>query len=213
MMQTSTLETTSVLVDSHQQKHQKAQGVIGPEQLARQIKQARQQQNLTLKALSDRCDIAPSTISKIENNQLSPTFQLLQSLITALGIKPPQLFAPTLADTRLSRRALTRRDEGVLHSTPSYQHRLLANELSQKKLLPFTSIIHARSLDSFDDWVRHQGEEFLLVLNGSVELHCECYEPVRLEVGDSSYLDSTMGHALISVSKQDAEVLWVASLM
>lgn len=51
-----------------------------------------------------------------------------------------------------------------------------------------------------------------MVLRDAVALHCEFYEPDRLETGDSSYLDSNLGHALVSVSEMDAEIIWVASL-
>lgn len=51
-----------------------------------------------------------------------------------------------------------------------------------------------------------------MVLSGSVEMHSESYEPVRLEIGDSGYFDSTMGHVLISVSEADAAVIRVVPL-
>ena len=41
-------------------------------------------------------------------------------------------------------------------------------------------------------WSSHEGEEFILVLKGLVELHTEFYEPARLEAGDSAYIDSGM---------------------
>jgi mannose-6-phosphate isomerase-like protein (cupin superfamily) len=88
---------------------------------------------------------------------------------------------------------------------------VLATDLTHKQILPFKSRVVARSLDEFPDWVRHQGEEFLFVLSGRVQLHAEFYAPVVLEVGDSAYFDSKMGHAIISVSKEDAEILWTCT--
>ena len=65
--------------------------------------------------------------------------------------------------------------------------------------------------DEFSDWIRHEGEEFLFVLSGSLLFYTEFYEPVTLNEGDSAYYDCTMGHALVSTSEQDAEVLWVTA--
>jgi uncharacterized cupin superfamily protein len=59
--------------------------------------------------------------------------------------------------------------------------------------------------------LRHDGEEFIFVLEGSVTLHSEFYEPLAMEVGDSCYFDSRMGHASVSNGAQDARVLWVCS--
>ena len=189
-----------------------------PEPLAQQIRRARKQQQLTLKQLSTLCGIAVSTLSKIENDQLSPSFNLLQALVQALDLEPTQLFKPAQPDSNraanqqlLSRRVLTRRGQGQSVESHCYAHRLLATELSQKKLLPFTTRVRARGLAELEGWIRHPGEKFILVLSGTVELHCEHYLPARLENGDSCYLDSGMGHALISTSDQDADVLWVCS--
>jgi len=59
--------------------------------------------------------------------------------------------------------------------------------------------------------VRHDGEEFMLVLTGVVRLYTEFYEPAELKRGDSAYYDASMGHNLISLSQDDATVLWVTS--
>ena len=48
------------------------------------------------------------------------------------------------------------------------------------------------------------------MLEGTVELYTEFYEPIELETGDSVYYDSGMGHAVISVSEADALILWVS---
>lgn len=66
-------------------------------------------------------------------------------------------------------------------------------------------------MEEFGGLVKHRGEEFFMVLRGEVEFHSEFYNPARLRPGDSVYLDSQMGHALISVGKEPAEVIWISS--
>jgi mannose-6-phosphate isomerase-like protein (cupin superfamily) len=109
------------------------------------------------------------------------------------------------------RRTLTRSNEGRIQPSATYEHELLCTELSNKKMVPFKSTIRARSFDEFQGWVRHAGEEFLLVLKGTIDFHSEFYEPVSLSEGDSLYYDSGMGHACVSTSAEDAEILWICT--
>ena len=97
------------------------------------------------------------------------------------------------------------------HPTSTYEHELLSTDLARKKMVPFKTRVRARSFNDFGDWVRHEGEEFLLVLEGELALYTEFYEPVVMSVGDSMYYDANMGHALVSLSEKDALVLWIAA--
>jgi uncharacterized cupin superfamily protein len=78
-------------------------------------------------------------------------------------------------------------------------------------MMPYKCRVHARSFDDFGEWVRHSGEEYMLVLEGEVQLVTEFYEPVNLVEGDSVYYDAMMGHLVISVSENDAQILWVTA--
>lgn len=142
---------------------------------------------------------------------MSPTFDAVQKLVAGLGVDIPQLFKPVRRDASMGRRAVTRSGAGRPHPTPTYEHELLCTALSSKRMVPFKTRVRARSFEDFPNWVRHDGEEFLLVLEGSVMLYTEYYEPLTLEEGDSVYYDSGMGHACVSVSDRDALILWVTA--
>ena len=185
---------------------------VEPLRLGERLKEIRLAQRWTLEDVSQRTGVARSTLSKIENHQVSPTFTVVQKLITGLGIDLPQLFTPPRQKNHtMGRRDLTRRGEGEHHPTPTYEHELLSCELAQKRMIPFKTIVRARSFDEFSEWVRHDGEEFLMVLDGAIQLYTEFYEPLELASGDSIYFDSDMGHALVSVSDEDAVVLSVCT--
>ena len=49
------------------------------------------------------------------------------------------------------------------------------------------------------------------MLSGRLALFTEFYQPVELGEGDSAYYDAEMGHALVSLSEEDAVVLWVTA--
>ena len=55
--------------------------------------------------------------------------------------------------------------------------------------------------------MRHPGEEYLYVLEGTLEFHTEIYAPVRLEKGDSVYFDSGIAHAYVAVGSKPCRVL------
>jgi transcriptional regulator with XRE-family HTH domain len=183
-----------------------------PVDLALRVRELRRARNWTLEQAAAQAGLARSTLSKIENGQMSPTYDALKKLAQGLGISVPQLFTPPSQDQVNGRMAVTRSGEGQAHATTTYEHELLAGALTRKAMLPYRARIRARSFDEFDGWVRHDGEEFLYVLTGVVHLLTEFYAPVELKRGDSAYYDAAMGHNVISVSEDDATILWVTSL-
>ncbi len=185
---------------------------VEPLQLGQRVREIRLSQNLTLEEASKLTGLARSTLSKIENEQISPTFSAVTKLVNGLGIDIPQLFTQPRRDrSGGGRRDITRAGEGRPHPTPTYEHELLATALTRKKMIPYRTRVRARSFEEYREWVRHDGEEFLYVLEGPLMLYTEFYEPIRLETGDSAYYDCEMGHALVSVGENDAWVLWVTA--
>ena len=182
-----------------------------PVNIGKTLKSIRTQHQLTLEDASKRTGVAKSTLSKIENEQISPTFTILQKLAKGLDIEIPQLFVAPKQQQATGRRDITEHEQGKQHLTSTYEHELLATQLSSKKMLPYKSRVHARSFDDFGDWVRHDGEEFLLVLEGEVQLLTEFYQPRTLKTGDSAYYDASMGHLVVSSSKEDALILWITT--
>ena len=176
-----------------------------------QLKSIRMKNKLTLREAGNLTRLAPSTLSKIENEQISPTFTVIQKLATGLNIELPQLFSKPRITLTSGRRDITIKDQGEYHFTSTYEHELLSTQFSNKKMIPYKSKVHARSFDDFGEWVRHSGEEYLLVLEGEVQLLTEYYEPVNLVEGDSVYYDAMMGHVVISVSENDAKILWMTA--
>jgi transcriptional regulator with XRE-family HTH domain len=183
-----------------------------PLDLGVRVRELRKARNWTLEQAASQAGLARSTLSKIENGQMSPTYDALKKLAVGLEISVPQLFTPPQREQVNGRMTVTRSGEGADHATATYEHELLAETLTKKKMLPYHARIRARDLDEFDGWVRHDGEELLYVLTGVVRLYTEFYEPMDMRRGDSAYYDATMGHNVISISQEDATILWVTSL-
>lgn len=183
-----------------------------PLNLGERVRELRTSRGWTLQQAARQAGLARSTLSKIENGQMSPTYEALKKLAVGLEITVPQIFTPPRRDRINGRMALTRAGEGARQATTTYEHELLADTLTKKRMLPYRARIRARSMDEFDGWVRHDGEEFLYVLTGVIRLYTEFYEPVGMRRGDSAYYDATMGHNVVSASAEDATILWVTSL-
>lgn len=184
-----------------------------PLDLGLRVRSLRKSKGWTLEQAAVQAGLARSTLSKIENGQMSPTYEALKKLAEGLAISVPQLFTPPSRAQVNGRMAVTKAGEGQGHATVTYEHELMAGSLKKKQMLPYRATIRARDLAEFDGWVRHDGEEFLYVLTGVVRLYTEFYEPVDLRRGDSAYYDASMGHNVISLSEDDATLLWVTSLV
>jgi transcriptional regulator with XRE-family HTH domain len=180
--------------------------------LSEALRRLRGGARLTLKELSARSGIAASTLSKIENGQLSPTYEKIVLLADGLGVDVAELFGREHSGTvATGRRAICRRGEGAVHKTPQYEYEMLCADVTRKQFLPLVTRLRAHSVDAFPELLRHQGEEFVYVLEGQVTLYSDFYEPFVLNLGDSCYFDSHMGHVLVSSGAADARILWVCS--
>ena len=182
-----------------------SQALLGP-----RVRSLRAQRHWTLEAASRATGLARSTLSTIENGQMSPTYDALIKLARGFSIDISALFSPPASEGS-GRRSITRAGQGQPLDVNTYRHALLCSDLSHKRMTPFHSVVLARRFEDFSDWSRHEGEELVFVLKGRVQMFAEFYEPVQLRPGDCAYLDSRMGHRLISVSKDDAHVLWVTT--
>ncbi|UWR05438.1 XRE family transcriptional regulator (plasmid) [Ruegeria conchae] len=178
--------------------------------LGRSIRDARREKGWTLEEAGRAAGIGRSTLSKIENNQTRPSFDIVRRLTQALGMSTPQLFLQSGQTGISGRRDFTAKGEGEIKNTPTYLHELLCTELTSKRMLPYIATIKARDISEYDTWIRHSGEEFMYVISGELTFVSEHYRPLPMKAGDSLYYDSSMGHGCISTSKEDAQVLWVS---
>ena len=190
-----------------------AQTPVAHLDLGARVRELRKARGWTLEQAAKQAGLARSTLSKIENGQMSPTYDALKKLAEGLEISIPQLFTPPATDQINGRMTVTKSGHGTSQATATYEHELLADALRKKQMLPYRARIRARRMEEFDGWVRHDGEEFLYVLTGIVRLYTEFYEPIEMRRGDSAYYDAAMGHNVVSVSDEDATILWVTSLV
>jgi mannose-6-phosphate isomerase-like protein (cupin superfamily)/DNA-binding Xre family transcriptional regulator len=178
------------------------------------LRQLRFQRRMSIADVSAVSGIAKSTLSRVENDQLSLTYAKLLALCKGLQIDVGELFstgnmhrpAPPSA-----RRTFTPPGAGRTVSVGQQAYSYLCTELAGKKMTPMFGTIRSRTLEETNGLLKHDGEEFTLVLEGRLDLHTEFYEPLTVEAGGSVYFDSTMGHAYVSTGSVPLKILCVCT--
>ena len=105
-----------------------------PLDLGARVRGLRKERDWTLERAARQAGLARSTLSKIENGQMSPTYEALKKLATGLRISVPQLFTPPERDQVNGRMAVTKADDGQLLATATYEHALLAETQTRKQI-------------------------------------------------------------------------------
>src|ERR1700759_2531963 len=86
--------------------------------LGRRVRAARQAQDLTLETASRLCGVSRSTLSKVENGLMSPTFDVLQKIVVGVKIDIGELFGSTPKVSASGRRAVRGQNEGQRRAGP-----------------------------------------------------------------------------------------------
>lgn len=179
------------------------------------LKALRMQRGWTLAEVSQRTDLPVSTLSKIENDRMSLSYDKLARISAGMDVDISQLFTPQavgIAGTLVNgRRSVTLAGQGQTIETENYGHIYPAADFLNKRFVPVIAELRARTLEEFGDMIRHQGEEYAFILEGTVEFHCELYAPLTLRGGDSLYFDSGMAHAYLAAGTGPSRVLSICS--
>ena len=170
------------------------------------IREIRKSKGLTLEELSAACGLSVSQLSKIETGKARLTFDtalilsgLLKVPVTAFLSNPPQ--------SAIARRSVTPAGGGIVHQTPGMRFEVLCSDFKEKRNVFWRVVINATTVEASGGWRSHPGEEFLHVLQGTLELQTEHYEPARLNTGDSILFDASMPHAYVAIGGREAIVL------
>jgi transcriptional regulator with XRE-family HTH domain len=178
------------------------------------LRAVRDRHRWPLATVAEKTGLAISTLSRIENGQISLSYAKLQQLCRGLGLDLPQLFAAANAsppENVTGRRTHTPPGQGRQVRAGHYFYEYLCTDLASKKMTPILGSSSARTLEEAGGLVRHEGEELTYVLDGTLDLYTEYYEPQRVEVGGCIYVDSRMGHAYVAVGNKPVKFLSVCT--
>src|ERR1700743_1065127 len=126
------------------------------------LKALRMQRGWTLAEVSARTDLPCSTLSKIENDRMSLSYDKLARISSGLGVDISQLFAPQVVGipggTVNGRRSITPAGQGQTIETENHAHLYPAADFLNKRFVPVIAELRSRTLEEFGEMIRHSGE-------------------------------------------------------
>lgn len=186
--------------------------------LAIRLKMLRKQLGLSLQDLADRTELTKSYLSKVERGLNTPSIATAMKLAGALSVDVNQLFSvaqgedPVTVVRVADRVPVAASGHGAQgegkgkdgSDQPRYE--ILSPRGGHAGLVPF--MISPPAEFAASDYKEHEGEEFLFVHRGKVEIDFADHK-VTLSVGDAVHFNARIPHRLRSVGAQQAEVLLV----
>jgi len=160
------------------------------------IKSLRETKGLSLKEVADLTGFSTALLSQMENHLVSPSLGTLIKLAKAFGVKVGDF----LGETQGEPFSIVRKDErknisrfaskdGVKYG---YSYESLGFDKKERHMEPFIVTLEPATIKTSKTSV-HDGEEFIFVLDGEMEVILGSHTDV-LYPGDSIYYDSTIPH-------------------
>jgi len=180
-------------------------------EFGRRLRDLRRSHDWTLAEVAQRSGLAISTISKVERGLMALTYDRMLQLARGLDVDMAELFTSEGEAFAPGSFAVAPLGSFRRQETGNYVYEMLFSEIRNKAMTPMLGTLRAGHGLNFDDFVRHPGQEFLMVLEGSVTVHAEDRPPVTLNAGDSIYFDSARGHLYSAAGRRDARILVVCT--
>jgi len=164
------------------------------------LRQLRLRRQLSLALVAKAAGISVGFLSAIERSQMSASISTLRRLARFYKTNILDFFDPAEAGSRVVRPA----ERKVLEAGPGVRMELLAWGKTVMEPHLFRIAPKAGSGESYT----HEGEEFLHVLRGELQLALEGKE-FHLKSGDSFYFESATPHRWKNPGRSETWVLWV----
>ncbi|WMW24966.1 XRE family transcriptional regulator [Methanolobus sediminis] len=180
--------------------------------LGGKIRQIREMQNMSVEDLANNSNTSAELINKLEDGALVPSLTPLMQIARALGVR----LGTFLDDAPNNEPVVVKNGESdnvvrfsgncdtCENSTLDFFS--LAKDKADRHMEPFIIDVHPGSGEANPS--SHEGEEFIYVLSGQIEI---LYGKDRftLATGDSIYYDSVVPHHVHAVGTEDAKILAV----
>ena len=100
----------------------------------------------TMGGLATQCGVSRSSLSKIERDEVSPTYDVIQRIARGFDIPVAELFSQAAAGPALGRRAVGRADQTETHQGRGYLYQLLNNPICRPRKCFLPCLVDARTL-------------------------------------------------------------------
>lgn len=175
------------------------------------IRNLREMRCVSLEELSESCGLSVEQIQKIESGAVTTSLTPLLKIARGLGVRlgtflddvdttGPVISSPKDADIEAIRFAGPSDHDGLEF------HPLAANK-RDRNMEPFLIDVHP-AVNTNYELSSHEGEEFIYVLSGALEIQYG-KKTYRVEAGESIYYDSIVRHHVHAADNKEAKILAV----
>lgn len=172
------------------------------------LKFARRIKGLRLHQLAERVGCSEGFLSKIENDKVNPSLQMLHRIVTSLNISIGQILAEDIDEHTVVMRSGERPTIRMVpdRETEGIHLEWLIPPGDARMLSGSIHVVHPGGRTH--GVIKHEGEEVGYVLEGELELEVDG-ETLHLKAGDSFFFDSNKPHGYRNKGENVTRVLWV----
>ncbi len=168
--------------------------------LGEKIRRWRREKGVDLKLLANETGRAEDYLKKIEKGEIIPPVAVLLQISKALGVDSGLLLEE-------EEDSVQKRQEDYRKRTDHYSYKTLTPGAGHKHLKAFLVTIESAS-DHSGVGYQHEGEEFIYVLKGDIEVMVG-NNLNRLREGETVHFNSAISHHIRNVGEEKAELLVV----
>jgi transcriptional regulator with XRE-family HTH domain len=162
----------------------------------------RQKRGYGIEDVARVLEVSPRVVERVEKNEESPSVSYLLRIAQLFRVDPAPFLSQAEGD-----RADRKREEGFVKRTQSYSYRTLTPGAERKHLRAFQVAIDPGRAHRMVEY-RHEGEEFVFVLRGEVEIKVG-EEVHRLKAGETLHFEGAIPHHLRNPVSDPADLVVV----
>jgi transcriptional regulator with XRE-family HTH domain len=172
------------------------------------LRAARKAASLSMDELARRAGVSQPFISQLERGLFSPSLSTLYRIAAVLDV-PPSALLPSGARHETM---VLRAGHGARIAMSDDPHSPSARMLSRPGPGPLEVFEYeVQAGVGVTEWFEHSGEEFLLVMSGSITIEVEPDPPATLRRGDSMHFDAKSRHRWLAAGRNNARILLVVA--
>lgn len=165
------------------------------------LRRLRQKSGHSLARVAAAAEVSVGFLSALERGQMTASVSTLRRLARFYKVNILSLFDPSESNPGVVRPA----ERKVMEAGKGVRMELLSWGNTQMEPHLFCIAPEAGSGSSY----AHEGEEFLFVLKGELEISLDGGDSKVLREGDSFYFESSTEHRWRNPGKKEAQVLWI----
>lgn len=174
-------------------------------QIGERLRGLREVLDVSVAEVAHLCGISEDEYTKMENGEHELSVANLQKISREYGVSLDVLMFGE--EPHMRSYFLTRKGQGQhVERRKAYNYESLASGFQGRKAEPFIVTVEPKPADAPKEMNSHPGQEFNMVLEGSMELSIG-NKVLTLDEGDSIYFDATQPHGMRPVGNQKVKFL------